>query len=55
MSYMKEQLTNIGGKIAEGVGEAAVKIGEQARGLCWFMFVYESEIPMEMLKEEMEE
>lgn len=58
MRNMRAQLYNMGGKIGmkvvEGLGEASIKISEQAMGKCIIFGIYEPRIPIEMLKENMQ-
>ena len=58
MRNLKEQLVNVGEKFGcrfiNDVGNMAVKIGDQSRGLCFFFSDYEPKIPMELLKENIE-
>jgi cyclic lactone autoinducer peptide len=49
---MKEQIASMGEKLVDEIGNAAVKLGEQSRGRCTFIFAYEPEIPMELLQED---
>jgi cyclic lactone autoinducer peptide len=56
MKSMREQITSTGerlkGKIIDGICEASIKIGEQSRGRCSMIGVYEPKVPIELLKEE---
>jgi len=58
MRNMRAQLHNMGGKmgmkIVRGLGEASIKISEQAMGKCIIFGIYEPRISVEMLKENMQ-
>ncbi len=58
MRNLREQVINVGGnlvcKLANHLGNATIKIGEQSRGLCLFFSEYEPQYPMELLKENIE-
>lgn len=58
MRNMREQVSNMGekmnAKIVNGIGEASIKLGEQAREFCFFLGFYEPKIPMELLGENIE-
>lgn len=55
MINMKEQLVSMGERMGEklvsGIGEASIKLGQQARGKCGFIGIYEPKIPIELLME----
>lgn len=55
MKSMREQINStgerLGEKIINGICEASIKIGENARGRCSSFGIYEPKIPIELLKE----
>lgn len=55
MRNMREQITSIGERLTDEIGNVAVKIGEQSRGFCAFAFIYEAKTPLELLQENIEE
>ena len=59
MRNMREQLLEIGDElkesIAKRIGEEAIKISEKSVNKCILPFFYESNIPMELLKNNIEE
>lgn len=59
MRNLREQITSIGekfgSKLIGEIGNASMKIGDQARGSCFFLAAYEPKIPLELLKENIED
>lgn len=55
MRSMREQISNIGDKLVNDIGSKAVKIAEISTLSCGFLGFYEPEIPIELLKENIDE
>lgn len=52
MKNMKEhELNEVGKKVLSKFADASIKIAEEARGKCFFTFIYEPNFPIEVLKE----
>lgn len=51
MRNMKDQLSDMGGKLANTIGSKVIKLSEQTSDGCLFFCLYEPEIPIELLNE----
>ena len=54
MKNMKNQLTNMGGKLVNIIGSKVIEISEQTADGCFFLCLYEPKIPMELLNKNMD-
>ncbi|HOV27591.1 MAG TPA: cyclic lactone autoinducer peptide [Pseudobacteroides sp.] len=59
MKNLREQIVSMsekfGSRLIGEIGNASIKIGDQSRGACFFLAAYEPKIPLELLKENIED